>query len=471
MMTILHLVLGFILVYFVALHVIYLVLVLAGSLLIRRYNQGISFAEFEHIARSDLTMPVSVLIPAHNEESIIVGVVENALKLHYPKHEVIVADDGSTDRTFEELEKHFHLRRIDRHWPEKIATEKITGIHESPDHPNLVVVTKENGRRADAINAAMGLAKYPLLIVIDADCVIEPDGLLHMVRPFLFDTRVAAAGGIVRPSNGLTVEAGVLTGRGLPRTMLGLNQEIEYARSFQWARTGLSLLHSMLCISGALLMIRKSLLEEVGGSWAQAITDDIELTIRLHRHLYDRRARDRRRIVFVPDAVCYTEVPESLGLYASQRNRWQRGTLQALFRNRGMILNPRYGLAGLFGMPFFILFEAFAPVVEITAYVLAIVLLAAGAVGWTEVLILCGLAWVTGIFITLLAILLTERSRLRTASWWDFWRMMLAVFTDNLGFHQWRQLAAAAGVLQYLLLGRRDLGAAMQRAPQGGGAP
>jgi cellulose synthase/poly-beta-1,6-N-acetylglucosamine synthase-like glycosyltransferase len=470
MMTIVYFLLGFILVYFIVLHAIYLLLVLVGSVQIRKYNKGITFAEFERIARSDLSMPVSIIVPAHNESAIIINTAENLLRLNYPAHEVIVVDDGSTDRTLDVLIDHFKLRRVERHGPKRLETEMVRAVFESDEHPNLVVVTKENGRRADAINAAVTMARYPLLLVTDADSVLEPDGLLHMARPFLIDSRIVASAGVVRPSNGLVLEDGVIVQRGLPPTMLGLNQEVEYARSFQWSRTGLCRLNSMLCISGALLLVKKSIFEKLGGSWAKAITDDIEFTIRLNKHIFDRKEKNGGKLVFTPDAVCFTEVPESAKLYASQRNRWQRGTFEALFRNWRMILNPRYGSTGLFGMPFFIFFEAFAPLVEITAYILAVVLLAMGLVGWTEVIILFFLAYITGIFLSLLAVLLTEMSRLRTASWGDFWKLIAAILTDNLGYHQWRQLAAVVGMFQYFLFRRRDLGARMERISEGAAA-
>jgi cellulose synthase/poly-beta-1,6-N-acetylglucosamine synthase-like glycosyltransferase len=471
MMTIIQILLWGILVYFVALHLIYLLLVFLGASHVRRYEGGITFAEFDRIAKSELSMPVSVIVPAHNEEAIIVNTVENVLKLNYPEHEVIVVDDGSTDGTVAVLREHFGLRQVDKQGRRHIDTRTVHAVYESETHPNLTVAQKDNGRRADAINAGASLARYPLLCVVDADCVIEPDGLLHMARPFLVESRLAASAGVVRPSNGLTVENGTITRRGLPRTLLGLNQEIEYARSFQWARTGLSRLRSMLCISGALLLVKKSVFEAAGGPWPQSITDDMEFAIRLNGHIYDRHNGRNHTLAFTPGAVCYTEVPEDWRQYASQRNRWQRGTLQSLFRHWRMLFNPRYGLTGVFGMPFFLFFEALAPLVEILAYTLAVILLVAGVATAKEVLILLFLAYSAGVFITLLAVLLNESSRWRTATWGEFWKMVGAIFLDHLGFHQYRLVCSLVGTFQYIFLRRRDLGTKMERLTPATAAP
>ncbi len=453
----------FVLAYFIALHALYLFLIIIGALQVRRYQKGITFAEFERIAASDLTMPVSVIIPIFNEESIAVATVQNALALNYPKHEVIVVDDGSTDKTMAELVEAFRLFRVEKQGQKHIPTREVLGSYASVEHPNLLVVTKENGRRGDAINAAVAVSKYPLLCVIDADCVLESDGLLHMARPFLRDSKLAASAGVVRPSNGLQLKGGRIVGQGLPKSLLGLSQEIEYARSFQWARIGLCRLQSMLCISGALLLIKKSVFEAVGGSWPNAITDDIEFTIRLNKHIHDRRRDRTQHLEFTPDAVCYTEVPEKFRQYASQRNRWQRGTLQALLRNWKMMLNPRYGMSGLFGMPFFLIFEAFSAIVELLAYMLIPVTLILGLAGAWEIALMLYAAYITGVCLTLSAILLSETGRLRAASWQDFWKMIAAVFLDNLGFHQWHLINRVLGTFQYLILRRTDMGLHMER--------
>jgi len=461
-MTTIRILLWVILAYYIALHAIYLLLVLLGALQSRRYRKAITFAEFRQIAESRLSMPVSLIIPCFNEKEIIVSTIHNVLNLNYPEHEVIVVSDGSDDETIGLLTEQFHLQRIDRIGRRKIDTREVLGVYESSHHLNLVVVDKINGRRADAINAGVALSRYPLLCVIDADCLLENDALLHMARPFLRDSRVGAVAGVVRPSNGLSVVDGEIVHKGLPKTLLGMNQEVEYARSFQWARIGLSRLRSMLCISGALVLIRKQLFEAVGGPWPLAITDDIEFTMRLNRHLHDRRKKDQQKLVFAPDAVCYTEIPETLSQYASQRNRWQRGTLQALIRNRGMLFNPRYGMTGLFGMPFFLAFEGLAAVVELSAWILMVVSLIMGIATTWEILAMIWLAYILGVFLSLSAVFITEATVLRTAGWRDFWRLILAIFVDNLGFHQFHLLVRVIGTVEYLL-GRRDLGKAMER--------
>ena len=461
-MNILHLLLWIILAYYVVLQSVYLLLLILGSLQIRSYRREMSFDEFRRIGDSHLTMPVSVIVPCHNEAPIVCSLIRNLLRLNYPQFEILLVNDGSTDPTMKVLEETFSLRGIDRFGRKVIGTKDIVGVYESPDHPELVVIDKRNGRRADAINAAVALARYPLLCVIDADCVLEEEALLHLARPFLRDNSVGAVAGIVRPSNGLVLGEGRILGKRFPETLLGMNQEIEYARSFQWARIGLAKLRSMLCISGALLLIRKDLFEELGGPWAGAITDDIEFTMRLNKLLQDRRHPRSQKLVFNPDAVCYTEVPETLRLYASQRNRWQRGTLQALWRNRGMLFHPRYGMTGLFGMPFFLIFEGLAASVELSAWILMIVCLLLGVAGWFEIVAMIYLACIAGTVLSLSAVLITESTRLRSADWGDLRRLLMAVFLDNLGFHQFHLLCRVNGTIQYLF-GRRDLGASMTR--------
>ena len=470
-MTPVQILIGLNFLFFIALEASYFLCLWLSARAVRRHNKSLTFGEFQRIARSPLTTPISIVIPAHNEETIIVPMLRNMLALDYPHYEVIVANDGSSDKTLQVLIETFNLRRVERYDPQPIKTQGVLGVYQSPEHPRLVVVDKIKGQRPDAINAAVNFASHPLICVTDADCVFEDDTLLRMVRPFLRDPGVVAAAGVVRLSNGLTVENGKIVHRGYPKTLLGMNQEAEYARSFQWARLGLCELDSMLCISGALMMVKKSVFMELGGSSPTCITDDIEFTIRLHAHIFDRTKSPRAKVVYLPDAVSYTEVPETFAQYASQRNRWTRGTLEALWWNRRMFLNPRFGLTGLFGMPFFVFFEGLSAIVEMFAYLtIGTGLFLGGASVW-EILLVLYFAYVLNLFLTLSAVLMSETGRFPAADWRNLGKLLLAVFLDALGFHQYHLLARVMGTFQYVFLRRRDLGAQMKRlASQAGTA-
>ncbi len=453
-----NLLLGIIFGYYLCLHGIYLVLILLGTTQLRRYHLGISFGEFQRIAKSPLTLPFTVIIPAFNEEKVIVNSVLGALNLRYPQHEVIVVNDGSSDKTMSLLIERFGLRRVHKVGQTYFKTKLVRAVYESQEYPKLVVVDKANGHRADAINAAANLARYPMFCIMDADCVFEEDALLRVIRPFLRSDKIAAAGGIVRPANGLGVKDGRIVSYGIPRRFLPLVQAVEYLRSFQWSRLGLATLDSMLCISGAFLVIKKEVFINIGGVDPNAITDDIDVTVRLHKYLYEHKGGERLKIAYIPDPVCYTEVPETVRVLAAQRNRWQRGTLQALMRNWKMTFNPRYGITGMFGMPFFFLFEALSAIVEGASYVLVVIVYLLGLVTLYEVLLFFILAIVLGTFLSVSAVLLQEFTRLRPSSTRDLVRMLLAGLVENVGYHQLHLFWRIVGTFDYLILRRRDLG-------------
>ena len=445
-------------IYYGVLHGLYLMLILLGATQLRRYHQGIHVGDFRRIAESPLTLPFTVIIPAYNEEMVIVGTIEAALKLRYPEHEVIVVNDGSSDATLQALVRHFGLRKVHKVGPRRLETQPVRGIYECQDHPNLLVIDKDNGQRADAINAAANFARYPLLCIMDADCIFEEDALLRAVRPFLRSRNVIAAGGIVRPANGLVVRNGRIEGFGLPRGMLPLVQAVEYLRSFQWARLGLARLNSMLSISGAFMVVRKDVFIDIGGVDADTITDDIEFSIRLYKYAYEHSGRERQEIDYIPDPVCYTEVPETLRSYVNQRNRWQRGSMQALFRHWRMTFNPRYGLAGMFGMPFFLLFEVFSALIEGAGYVLVFFAVAAGLATWQQVLVFLVLAVVLGALLSVSAVLLQERTRMRAAGTRDLMRLLGAALVENFGYHQLHLAVRLIGTFDYLVRRRKDVG-------------
>lgn len=450
-----------ILIYYISLHALYMMLIMIGAKSLNRCYADIHFGDLERVEKSPLTLPISIIIPAHNEEKIIVETTLAALQLRYPTHEVIVVNDGSTDATMARMVERFQLHRVEKVVQQRLQSAPVTAVYHSESHPNLWLIEKPGiGRRADAINAGVNLASYPILCITDADSFFEEDALLRVSRPFLRDSKVVAASGVVRVANGLTVAAGRIKRFGLPRGMLPLVQEVEYLRSFLWARAGLAYLGSMMCMSGAFMVIRKDVFIELGGVDATTITDDIDFTVRLHKSLHEQRKGSR--IEYLPDPVCFTEVPETMEIYAAQRNRWQRGTLQALLRQWRMTFNPRYGMAGMFGMPFFLLFEAASAPIELAGWIIGALLVALGVVSLRDAGLALLLAFTLTAAVSASAILLMERSRRSVNETRDLWRLYLACIVENFGYHQLHMLFRVTGTFQYLVRRRNDLGKMMR---------
>ena len=443
-----------ILVYFLLMHLIYLLLIILGALEQKKYHQGIHFGEFKRISESKLTLPISIVISAYNEEKMIVDTVLNSLQLRYPQFEVIVVNDGSEDSTLKILIERFKMYPAELVYKKQLQTKPIRAVYRSNDFPSLLVIDKENGRRADANNAGVDYARYPIICQIDADCVLEDDTLLRMIRPFLEDESVVAATGMIRPSNGLTVSNGKIVDRSLPQHWLPMFQYVEYLRAFQWARAGLSRLNSMLCMSGAYTFIRKDIFLKVGGANVNAVVDDFELTVDIHRYIQEHKDLGPMRIAYVPDPGCYSEVPETLKALSSQRNFWQRAILQSMIWNRDMMFNPKYGMVGMFGVPFFFIFEALSALVEVASYLLAPIAYYFGIATLDDVILLFIFGVVLGTVVSVCAVLLQEFSRFRQDRTKDLIRMLSTGFLEQFGYHQFHTYSRLIGIYDLLVRGK-----------------
>lgn len=447
-----------ILIYYIALQATYLLLIILGALHQSKYYRSILFGEFKQIHASPLTLPISIVIAAYNEEKMIIDTLLNILQLEYPEFEIIVVNDGSEDRTLEVLIEKFDLHPVHSVNRKYFETQAIRNIYHSQNRKNLVVIDKLNGRRADANNTGVNQARYPIICQIDADCVLEPDALLRMIQPFLSDSRVVAATGMIRPSNGLIVEQGKIIHRGLPQTWLPLFQHVEYLRSFQWARSGLSTLGSMLCMSGAYTLIKKDIFIKVGGANINAVVDDFELTVAVMRYIHEHKELGAMRIAYVPDPGCYTEVPETLKALASQRNFWERAILQSLIWNRIMAFNPRYGMAGLFGYSYYFLFEAISCLVELCAYFLIPLAFIFSAITLGDVIFYFLLGASLGTIVSVSAVILQETTRHRQTKTSELLRLLVAGFLENFGYHQFHMFARLVGIYDLLIRKRLAYG-------------
>jgi cellulose synthase/poly-beta-1,6-N-acetylglucosamine synthase-like glycosyltransferase len=447
--------------YFLVLNGLYLFLTalawrdMGSELRARRY------LALDEVFRSPLTPGVSVIVPAFNEQTVIVDSVRSLLALRYPRHEVVVVSDGSTDRTIAVLEEEFDLAPVRVALRNGISTAAVRATHVSRTHPNLLVVDKENGGRSDALNAGVNAARNPYVCVIDADSMLEPDALLKVSKPILDDPQLlAATGGTIRIVNSCRVDYGRVVDVRAPRSRLATIQVLEYLRAFLVARVGWSSLNALGIISGAFGLFHRSLVEAAGGYWKDTVGEDFELTIRIHRHLRERG--EPYRIGFVSDPVCWTEVPEQFSTLSRQRRRWQRGLWEGVRRHRRMIGNPRYGVVGLVAMPYFLIFEFLSPVFALTGLLITVVWWILGGLSTFYFIAFLLVSIGLGLLLTTAALALEEFNYHRYHRRRDVARLLAYAVFENLGYHQLHDVWRAIGYLD-IVRGKTGWGAQPRR--------
>jgi cellulose synthase/poly-beta-1,6-N-acetylglucosamine synthase-like glycosyltransferase len=402
------------------------------------------------IKESPLAPPITIIVPAHNEEGSIRVSVRNLLELDYPELEFIVVNDGSQDRTLGELREEFRLRPVRPLEVTDLKSAPIRGTYRSSADLRLLVVDKESGgSKADAVNAGLNAATSPYVCVVDADSVLERDALLRIMVPVLADPkRVVAVGGIIRVLNGSGIANGQLTRIRLPRKSIEVIQVIEYLRAFLIGREAWAQGNMLMIISGAFGVFRTDLVRAVGGYRAEAIGEDFDLVARMHRHLRQKGADCS--IGFVPDPMCWTEVPSDLKSLGRQRARWQKGLWDVLWKSRDMLFRKRYGRIGWFALPYLWLFEWAAPVVEIGGLGTIALAAALGVLsrGFFLQFLLFGYAFATVISIG--SVLQEELTYKRYNDWQDVVRLVSYCFLEHFPYRQMHMLWRLRGMWQYL---------------------
>jgi cellulose synthase/poly-beta-1,6-N-acetylglucosamine synthase-like glycosyltransferase len=383
--------------------------------------------------------------------------------LRYPRYEIVIVDDGSTDDTFDRLRRQFDLVEVPRVMPDEVPYRtQVLSVHVARGNPEaLTVVRKTNGGKADALNVGINLARHPLVCMVDADSVLDPDALLSVAKPFGDDPlRVAACGGVVRIANGCKVIGGRVVDVRMPKQWLVRVQVVEYLRAFLMGRTGWSRLGGLVVISGAFGIFRRDLVVKIGGMAHDTIGEDAELVVRLHHYLRERG--EDYRVIFVAEPVSWSEAPAGLRVLGRQRRRWHRGIAEILTKHRRMIGNPRYGRIGLVALPYYVVFELLAPFIELAALLLLPLGIAFHAVdlqfAWRFALVAYGY----GLFISLVSLFIEEVSFHRYPRWSDLVRGVLAAVVENFGYRQilagW-QVAGAANAWR----GRKAIWGTMHR--------
>lgn len=423
-----------------------ILIAIAGSALLRRRLEPNAHRLVRQTGQA--APRVSILAPAFNEAETVVDCTQALLRQNHSNYEVIVINDGSRDDTLTRLIRAFDLVPTDRECSDRLNFNTIRGVYHQPGPVPLWVIDKENGGKADALNAGIAHASGDLFCAIDADSLLEADALIRTSQPFMDNPETAAVAGTVRVANGCTLRDGAVQSAGLPRRFLPLVQSLEYLRAFLVARYALSELGALMIVSGAFGMFDRARVVEVGGYDTGTVGEDAELIVRLHRdgHDTDRPAAVR----FIPEPVCWTQVPEHLSDLAGQRRRWQRGALETLWRHRDAALRPGYGLPGTLGLGSMIIIDVIGPGLEVLGYVLAFLLALTGQVSWAWFGALFALVSSFGFLLSASAILLQEVELRRTASLQAIGRLLWAAVIENFGYRQLSNLWRFAGTLDFL---------------------
>jgi cellulose synthase/poly-beta-1,6-N-acetylglucosamine synthase-like glycosyltransferase len=415
------------------------------------------------------TPPITIIAPAYNEEANIEDCVRAFLQVEYPSLSLVVVNDGSKDGTMAKLKERFDLAPMDLVVRRDLNTKLVRMLYQSRQDHRLMVVDKENGGKADALNVGLNVARTPLVCCVDADSLIDRRALLRMIEPYLYDDRaVVAVGGTVLPANGSRIRDGIVEAVGMPRSWLARFQIIEYLRAFIFARTGFNRLGGNLIISGAFGLFLREAVVTAGGYQASSIGEDAELVVRIHRTM--REKGRRYGVVHISDPVCFTEVPETLKVLGKQRDRWQRGLLDTLWRHRAMLFRPRYGLIGMVAMPLFLLFEVLGPFVELAGYGWFARALLFGSVDRTFVILFFLVAFLWGFLLSLQGLILEGLDRPGMRPLAHRLALGLVAAAENFGYRQMTLWFRIRGVWKFAT-GEKSWGDMQRRGLRGGATP
>jgi len=368
----------------------YLLLGIFSALTLRRYLRKNSYVNYNSLVSSPLSPRVSVIAPAYNESRTIIDNVRTLLSLYYNNFEIIIVNDGSTDDTFKKIKEAYKLVKVNYYFDYHIPCERIRGVYrsEDPSFNRLTVIDKNNGGKADSLNAGVNISKSPLVVTIDADSIIEPDSLLKLIKPFLEvkERKVIGTGGVIRIVNSCDVQKGHIRKINIPEKILPRLQVLEYTRAFLLGRMAWSHLDGLMIISGAMGMFDRETLIGAGGYSIETVGEDMELVLRMRRYMTERDVK--YEVTYIPDPLCWTEVPSDLRSLKRQRTRWTRGLIESLVKHRRMMWRRKYDRLGLLGYPYWVFFEWLAPLIAFGGITYTVIMAIIGLLNWPFFLLL-----------------------------------------------------------------------------------
>lgn len=430
----------------------YLLLAAISAVETVEYKRKNSFVNYKEIMSSNISPSISIIAPAYNESLNIVENVRSLLSNHYVNYDVIIVNDGSKDDSLEKLIKVYDLVQVDYLINEQIPTKPLRkGVYKStnPAFEKLIIVDKENGGKADALNMGLNLSNSKYVACIDVDCLLLEDSLQKMIKPFLetTDRRVIAAGGVIRISNSCIVKDGKLHDVNFPKKLLEQGQILEYIRAFLLGRMAWSRLNGLLVISGAFGLFDKKIAIRVGGYDISTVGEDMELVVRMRGYMEEQKKK--YKVAYIPDPLCWTEAPDNYKIFISQRNRWTRGTIETLRRHRKIGFNPKYKALGMLSYPYWFFFERLAPVIEVAGLIYFGVLIVFNQVRWDYSFAFITLAYLFTVFFSLIALITEELTYHQYKKKGTGIRLLLIVFLEPFVNHPFILYAAIRGNIDY----------------------
>lgn len=416
-----------------------------------RYKKENTFTDYSIIAANPNAPVFSVIAPAYNEGMTIVENVRSLLSLYYHNLEIIIVNDGSKDDSIQKLIEAYELESVAYFIQGKIETNAVRGVYKSknPAFKKLIVVDKENGGKADALNVGVNISSGEYLVCIDVDCILEQDSILKLAKPMLeqTDKKFIACGGVIRLANNCVIENGKVVSVNMPKTLLGRTQALEYIRAFVLGRMAWSRASGLILISGAFGVFDRKIVLACGGYDKNTVGEDMELVVRMRKYMEEKN--EPYEVLTIPDPLCWTEVPESKDILRKQRNRWMRGTMETLWKHRKMMFNPKYKKLGMISLPYWFFFEFLGPLIEFSGYIIFIIFLLLGIINWPFFIVLFALVISMGFLYSIYAILVDLVSHQVYTKRKDFFRLIFTAFSEPFYFHPIVVKAGVNGFIDY----------------------
>jgi poly-beta-1,6-N-acetyl-D-glucosamine synthase len=427
-----------------------------------KYDHIIDEAELtEHMAKASDELPlISIISPAYNEGVLIIDTVTSFLNQSYKNKEVIICSDGGTDETLDKLIEHFELIEVKdtfvhsaniTHKPVKRYFRSL-----NPTYRELIVLDKENGGKADAQNAGVAIARGEIVTIIDADSILEKYALIHLSDIFAREGRVIGIGTPIGVVNDCNVGPDGVEDASVPKSFWAKIQVIEYMRSFLLGRMFAQRYRGLQVVSGAFGVYKKWILEAVNGYSTGSLAEDMDIDGKIWRYIDSNKLQYRIR--YIPEAFCWSEVPDTFKSLTTQRDRWARGMTETIWKNKDLFFNRKYKLLGLFSYPYYVFFEWLTPFIEIGGLIYFIV---GASLGWFSFFVLGHIFliyWAVGIILNISALSVEAATRGHYKNNKTLVRLSFYAILEPLFYHWINSYLYVLGNIKLILFRKRGWG-------------